>query len=121
MPTFLFSYRVPNVTLEQRLAEIGPQAAADATARWSSWMESLGTNLVDRGNRVSDARALGNCGTDTRPGGYSLITADDLEAAVALARGCPGLERGGGVEVGVIPDLTSDTRSAAQASTLRAP
>lgn len=105
MATFLFSYRVPNVSLEQRLAEIGPSAAADAAARWNDWIESLSPHLVDRGNRVSDARALGNCNDTTRPGGYSLITADDLEAAVALAKGCPGLEMGGGVEVGVIPEL----------------
>lgn len=105
MATYLFSYRVPNVSLEQQLAEIGPAAAAEGAARWNAWIESLGPNLADRGWRVTDARALGNCNDHTRPGGYSLITADDLEAAVALAQGCPGLQMGGGVEVGVIPDL----------------
>jgi hypothetical protein len=29
-----------------------------------------------------------------------VVTADSLEAAVALANGCPGLQQGGGVEVG---------------------
>jgi hypothetical protein len=109
MATFLFSYRVPNVSLEQRLAEIDPAAAAEGAARWNAWIESLGTSLIDRGNRVSDARALGNCNDNTRPGGYSLVVAEDLEAAVELARGCPGLEMGGGVEVGVIPELQPST------------
>jgi hypothetical protein len=33
-------------------------------------------------------------------GGYTLITADSLDAAVALAEGHPLITRGGGVEVG---------------------
>jgi|GEM_PF-749817 len=104
MAKFLLSYRMPKVTLEERLAQLGPSAGAAAAARMSSWMESLGVNLLDPGKRVTDARALGTCGSETRPGGYSLITADNLEAATALAEGCPGLEMGGGIEVGVIAE-----------------
>jgi hypothetical protein len=54
----------------------------------------MGANLVDRGNPVFESSTLGNCATDTVLGGYSLVTADDLEAAVALAKGCPALEEG---------------------------
>ena len=35
----------------------------------------------------------------TTLGGYSLIRACDLDAAVALARGCPLLPHGGAVEI----------------------
>jgi hypothetical protein len=38
-------------------------------------------------------------------GGYSLITAGDLEAAVELAKGCPFLHQGGGIEVGELAQL----------------
>ena len=38
------------------------------------------------------------------------MTADDLEAAVALAKGCPFLEDGGGVEVGALTILNRGTR-----------
>jgi hypothetical protein len=55
MPRFLFTYRVPNIPLEQRLAELGPSAGAGTMALWHSWQ-------------------------------------------------CPFLEKGGGVEVGVIPE-----------------
>jgi len=34
-----------------------------------------------------------------------VIHADDLEAATAIAKGCPHLERGGGVEVGQLGDV----------------
>ena len=102
MPVFLFTYRVPNIPLEQRLAELGPEAGARASALWESWLESLGGHILDRGNRVSDARMLGACGGDTRSSGYTVVTADSLEAAVALAERCPFLERRGGIEVGVV-------------------
>lgn len=104
MPTFLFSYRVPNIPLEQRLAELGPSAGAGARALWDSWLDSLGTHLIDPGQQVTDARMVGSCDTGTRSSGYNLITADSLDQAVALARRCPFLDNGGGVEVGVIPD-----------------
>ena len=31
--------------------------------------------------------------------GYTIVTADDLDAAVAMAKGCPILSSGGSVEV----------------------
>ena len=90
MAKFLFAYRTNQTALP----------SDDAVSAWRAWLESMGTSLDDRGHPVFDRRALGNCGSDTRLGGYSLITADDLEGALALAKGCPGIERGGGVEVG---------------------
>ena len=102
MSVFLFTYRVPNIPLEQRLAELGPEAGARASALWESWLESLGGHILDRGNRVSDARMLGACGGDHRVAAGPGITADSLEAAVALAERCPFLERRGGIEVGVV-------------------
>jgi hypothetical protein len=96
MSTFLFTYRTP-----QNSAPPSPEAIA----AWGSWLESMGPRLVDRGNPVSERQTLGNC-EDTRLGGYSLINADSLEAAVALAKGCPGLERGGGVEVSALSDMS---------------
>src|ERR1700726_4463784 len=101
MSTFLFSYRMPK--------NYRP-GSADTMAAWNAWFDSMGANLVDRGNPVFESSALGNCGADTRLGGYSLITADDLEAAVALAKGCPGLQDAGGVEVGVITERNRGTR-----------
>jgi YCII-related domain len=84
--------------------------SADALAAFNAWFEQLGANLVDRGNPVFDWRALGNTGADTTLGGYTLIHADDLEAAIALAKGHPLLQQGGGVEVGELTVLNRGTR-----------
>jgi hypothetical protein len=101
MSTYLFSYRMPENYRPGR---------ADAMAAWNAWFDSLGASVIDRGNPVFESSALGNCGGGTRPGGYSLVTADDLESAVAMAKGCPALKEGCGVEVGELTILNSGTR-----------
>jgi hypothetical protein len=84
--------------------------SADALAAFNAWFEQVGANLMDRGNPVFESRTLGNTGADTTLGGYTLIYADDLEAAVALAKGHPLLHQGGGVEVGELTVLNRGTR-----------
>jgi hypothetical protein len=47
----------------------------------------------------------------TRIGGYLAVTADDLDAALAVAKGCPSVGLGGGIEVGRIAVPPSATRT----------
>jgi len=92
MTTFLFAYRAPdNYT----------RGTAEGVAAWTAWFDSMGAAVVDPGKPVAESATVGDCGS--RPlDGYSLITADDLEAALALAKECPFVSRGGGVEVGAL-------------------
>ena len=93
MTTFLFTYRPPK----------GYVPGGEAMDAWTAWFAELGDHIVDPGNPVFERITIGDCGTEIAPlGGYSVITADDLDSAVTLAKGCPVLSRGGGVEVGVI-------------------
>jgi hypothetical protein len=96
MTAFLFSYRMPNGYVPGRI---------DVMATWKSWFEGMGEDLVEMGNPTFESRALGNTGSDTSLGGYSIVDANDLESALALAKGCPALADGGGVEVGVIAEV----------------
>ena len=90
------------------LAFRGPsdrKATAEQEAAWGNWFQELGSTVVDFGSRVGQVSALGEVGAGAGNGrnvltGYVLIEAKDLEAAVAVAKGCPGLSYGGGVEVG---------------------
>jgi fermentation-respiration switch protein FrsA (DUF1100 family) len=90
MAEFVFSYRAPS----------GYRGSAETEAAWEAWFDALGPHLEDRGNPVFLRGGVGNCAYDTGLGGYSLISADNLDAAVALAKGCPILAAHGGVEVG---------------------
>jgi hypothetical protein len=71
----------------------------------------MGEAVVDGGNPVGVTRTVESDGSVTDGGGanpltgYSLITAADLDAAVAHASGCPGLAAGGSVEVAEAIDM----------------
>jgi hypothetical protein len=97
MSTFLFSYRMPIGYTP------GEPGVVDV---WNAWFEGLGASVVTRGNPVFESTSLGDCGAGTTLGGYSIVTADDLEAAVAMAKRCPALRNAhAGIEVGVITEL----------------
>jgi hypothetical protein len=95
MATFVLSFR----SAKERAPDAGEEAA------WGDWFKTIGASISDPGNRVGRSSPLGNCGPDTALSGYTIVSAEDLEAAVSLAKGCPGLEHGGGVEVGAIVDM----------------
>ena len=105
MPKFLFSYRVPK----------DYQPGAETGKAWQAWFESLGSSRIDTGHGVLATQTLGNLDAGTRLGGYSVVTADDMEGAAALAGGCPALRLGGGVEIGAIPEFTGNPRGGTDA------
>jgi hypothetical protein len=97
MPKYLFVYRASNDYVP---------GGQEAMAAWTAFHEHLGDQVVDFGNPVFESSSLGNCGdSSTRLGGYSFVTADDLESAVALAKASPTLSTGGGVVVGEVSEL----------------
>lgn len=104
MQTYCFTYRMPTDYVPER----------DTMAAWAAWFESMGESLADIGKPVVESAELGNCGAGTRLGGYSFVTAGDLESAVAMAKGSPALDAGGGVEVGVVTELNDDIASPSQ-------
>ena len=94
MAKFVFSYRVPS--------DYGP-ADAETMAAWQNWLGGMGPGLVDFGQAVIQASAVGEVASGTtRLAGYSVIVADDVDAALTVANGCPALQVGGGVEVDAV-------------------
>jgi len=90
MSTYLSTFRAP--------ADYAPSPGTfDA---WAEWQLKLGARLKDRGNVAFAAATVGASAAGTTLGGYSLIRATSLDAAVDLAHGCPILSHGGTVEVG---------------------
>ena len=80
----------------------GEEAQAAAMAAWGAWFGTLGSSVVDMGApfagsaTVANDKSVGSGGTLT---GYSVISADSLDAAVGAAKGCPIFASGGSVEV----------------------
>ena len=76
-------------------------------ARFNAWREKFQDNLVDMGGRLGAGRLVSAAASDgpfvevkELVGGYMIVSAESLEAAIEVARECPGVVRpGSGVEV----------------------
>lgn len=112
MATCIFTYRVPRKPLAEVYSELADHARAARSDAWIGWFDQLGDHLAQRGDAVNDARTVGL--TDgTRIGGYSVISAESFDEAAALAATCPGVQWGGGVEIGEVVDVQSLAPAAA--------
>jgi YCII-related domain len=106
MPTYVLAYRNP----------AGYVPSPENGAAWRDWFQRMGDQLVDPGQPVTSGTTIGNCSPgSTQLGGFSLIRAADLDAAVAMAKGCPVLARGGGVEIGELGEVPASAVAARQA------
>ena len=86
-----------------------PESAAEQATvlnDWQAWFGKLGATLVDGGNPFSPmAKTVASDGkvsegpVGTMASGYSVIKADSLDAAVAMARACPVLKGGAKITV----------------------
>jgi hypothetical protein len=74
-----------------------------AMAAWGQWFGKLGSAIVDAGNPVGASASVGAGGSNgaAQSGltGYSIVSADSLDAATALVKDCPILAGGGKVDV----------------------
>jgi hypothetical protein len=81
------------------------EAGKQVMAAWVAWFETLGAAVVDGGNPTAASKTIApggavSDGAGASPAtGYSVLSADSLDAAVALAQGCPHLKAGGTVVV----------------------
>jgi len=95
MANYLFAYTGGGMaqTEEERAATM---------AAWESWFASLGEAVVEIGAPLGPSARVANGGgeaTASGLSGYSVLKADSLAAASELAKNCPILANGGGVDV----------------------
>jgi hypothetical protein len=78
---------------------------AKVMAAWDAWFQSTGGALKDPGNPIGQSCTVGPDGAVSHGGGanpvsgYSLLEAADIDAAVAISKGCPVLQGGASIEV----------------------
>jgi hypothetical protein len=85
------------------MAQTDAERDAAMTA-WGAWFGQLGAAVVDPGNPFGPSTSVASDGSSNGAApsalsGYSVVTADSLDAAVALTGGCPVLANGGSVDV----------------------
>jgi hypothetical protein len=86
-----------------------PEEGAAVMAKWQAWFGGMGDAVVDGGAPVGPSKTITSGGVSDDGGsnpvsGYSVIKAADMDAAIAIAKGCPILEDGS-VEIAETMDM----------------
>jgi hypothetical protein len=80
-----------------------PAAQEQAMQAWGAWFGTLGDSVTDMGTPFGSSATVSSGGIAdggaAGAGGYSIVSADSLSDATAMAKGCPVLAGGGAVEV----------------------
>ena len=100
MAKYVFIYHAPTT-----LADATPPTPEQMEAvmgEWTAWAGRVGDRMVDFGTPLAGGVRVTTDGTSpsTRQvAGYTILEADDLDAALALAKGHPHLNMPGGCEI----------------------
>ena len=85
-----------------------PEQMQQMYAAFQAWQSKFSTKIVDLGGRLGEGRLVAATPKIDGPfveikeliGGYMIVSANNLDEAAEIARGCPGLVGpGSGVEV----------------------
>jgi hypothetical protein len=96
MGNFVLAYRGGSGMSED------PAEREQTMAAWGAWFGALGSAVVDPGAPFGGTTTIGSDGNGASSAGlsgYSILSAESLEDAVAHANGCPVLSVGGTVDV----------------------
>lgn len=81
------------------MADMTPEQGQEVMAKWGVWMEKVGSALADVGTPFGPGRSIvddGTTGDAVGLTGFSIVEADSLDHAEALANGHPYLSDGNG-------------------------
>jgi hypothetical protein len=95
MGKYLFAYRGGMMEDDEEKRQAAMQA-------WGAWFGTIGQAIVDPGNPFGGSTAVtgnGSGAAASKLTGYTVVKADSLDAASALAHDCPVLASGGSVDV----------------------
>jgi hypothetical protein len=74
-----------------------PEQGAAHMARWKVWVEDLGDAMVNPGTPMGMSKTVTAAGVTDDGGpnplsGFSIVSADSMEAAIEIAKNCPFIE-----------------------------
>ncbi len=102
MNKFLITYHAPAAPADA--PEMSPEDMQAVMGQWMEWAGRVGDGMVDFGTPLGAGTRVTTEGTSPSSRevtGYTMIEAEDLDAAVALAQAHPHLNMPGGCEIEV--------------------
>ena len=95
MKKFMVHYHAPAEAMAQ-MANATDEQKAEGMKPWLAWQDKMGDRLVEMGSPMMGAHRLSPDGSDSQIGsevtGYSIVRAEDMEAAKSLLRDHPHLQ-----------------------------
>ena len=94
MKKFMVIYHAPAAAMEQ-MKDMSPEDMKKGMEPWTAWMEKCGSSLIDGGSPLAGGLKLttgGSAPSDKEVAGYSILEAEDMQAAKAMLAGHPHLE-----------------------------
>lgn len=87
-----------------------PEEGKQHFSKYMEWLTSLGDSAISPANPLKNTSTVDTDGTVTSGGtttmsGYTIIEADSMEAALAIAKACPFLDIGGSLEVSELVEM----------------
>jgi hypothetical protein len=94
MPQFLFTYHGGHTP-------DSPEETQKVMAEWGAWFGGMGDALAVPGAPVGGSSTVSASGVADGGGanpvsGYSVVNADNMDGATAMAKGCPMVKNGSG-------------------------
>ncbi len=105
MPQFIFTYhggKKPET----------PEEGQKGMEKWKAWAASLGPALINPGTPVGMTKVLTADGVSSAPSvhpidGFSIIEANNMDAALTLLKDCPHFDFEGTLEVSEMMQMPS--------------
>ncbi len=87
-----------------------PEEGKQHFSKYMDWLSSLGDSVVSPANPIKNTSTVNSDGTVTPGGtttmsGYTIVKADSMGAALAIAKACPFLHIGGSLEVSELAEM----------------
>ncbi len=87
-----------------------PEEGAKHMAKFKAWVVGLGDAVVNPGTPLGQSKTVSSSGVSDDGGsnplsGFSIVTADSMDAALEMAKGCPYLALHGTVEVAEVKEM----------------
>lgn len=103
MPQYLISY----IGGDQPSS---PDEGRQHFTKYMQWLSSLGEAAISPANPLKDTRTINPDGSIDNGGvtamsGFTIVAAESMDAALALAGDCPFLDIGGSLEVSELVEL----------------
>ncbi len=87
-----------------------PEEGKKHMAKWEAWAESLGNSLVNRGTPLGNSKTISSSGVTDGGGadpliGYSILKAENIDAAVKMVEDSPHVNYGGTMVVAEMMEM----------------